>query len=1071
MKNPFQHDVVAGPSQYRPEWDVPELNAAATGKLLERLESLRSSPGSPRKIPLLLATPGYGKTHLFGRLAHRLGDEVLLIFVPQVEDPLRSLDHIRRATVESLFRSSDGEELSSLEMILARLCHESVLSYFDALPAGLQNEHRSLRERLESDWSEIPHLMRRVQPLWPFVRLADSIARRHPHLRYSVVKSLVLGWSPVNELARRWLRGEELSDEDQERLEIGRDSDPPTAGEVLRAVSALLPEGMPIVLCCDQLEAVLRVPNGMRNLANDLVGLLQDDDLSNLLIVISCLEDRWQEASTQGGTGGTHTMFYDRVEQITLETPDPHQIALLIRQRLKSWSGHRSDSAWPFDEESLHAWADQERPSPRGALKFCSQEFDRWLAEGQPEKPIILGDSVREPLEVHFRREWAQELKAIRQDDDRSYKHADQSRLNNALLATLELVRTRDAARGDGHGLTGITSDDVIRTTSKTSWYGHKVTTSEPDGAEACTVLMLTKAEKAQSFQSHLVALERALDKHDAHGVLIHPREKAPTGKTANTKARQTFDRLIEADRLTYFPLESHQDDYEQIECFWSLRSRAQSGDLLIDGRQIDVDQFDELVVQEVKYLDQLQLLELVSPSPNAAAVDVGADASVTTSEVESAETVVAPVGGEQERDDQRAAPVSIGDSGGTSTMTRRPVVAASGSATAEVSGTGTPPVPPRVVVSRSDESLPDGQAAAAREWAELRLHEVVSALRNFRLEVAPEDVQTGARFARLTVSMLGTTRVQRVYKCAEDLKARIKSIDHVPVIDTHGDGVSIDVQLPKEFRQIVTLGQLREYAPDNSGAAPVFPVGQDVAGRGYWADLSDANHAHYLVAGTTGSGKSEFLKSLMAGMAGLLGPDRLRFIPIDPKRVTFQLSGDSPYFGPPGTNTGIAHTAEEASPLLEWCGQETERRYQLLRDRGVSDLNQLDPHDPDTPPRVVVVCDEFPDLISDPELKEQLNRFLVKTATKARAAGIHLVLAAQRPDARVVTTQLRSNLPGRICLRVASTADSKIVLDRPDAADLLGHGDLLWRDGVDFRRLQGPLVSMEEFEDALRIG
>lgn len=235
------------------------------------------------------------------------------------------------------------------------------------------------------------------------------------------MRSLVLGWSPVRLQARRWLRGEELSDEDLERLEIARDSDPPTAGEVLRAVSALLPDEMPIVLCCDQLESVLRVPNGMRNLASDLVGLLQDDELSNLLIVISCLEDRWQEDSEQEGTGGTHTMFYDRVEPLQLHAPEPSQVVQLIRQRLQSWSNYRPDSTWPFDELSLHAWADQERPSPRGALKFCSQEFQRWLENGQPDEPIILGDSLREPLEVHFLREWEQELKAIRQDDDRSY--------------------------------------------------------------------------------------------------------------------------------------------------------------------------------------------------------------------------------------------------------------------------------------------------------------------------------------------------------------------------------------------------------------------------------------------------------------------------------------------------------------------------------------------------------------------------------------------------------------------------------------------------------------------------
>ncbi|MFG0332459.1 MAG: hypothetical protein ACF8TS_03765 [Maioricimonas sp. JB049] len=110
MTNPFLHDVVSGPSQYRPEWDVPDLNAAVTESLEQRLIQLRDNPEAARKIPVLLATPGFGKTHLFGRIAHRLADEVLMVFVPQVEDPARPLDHIRRATVESLFRTANGRE-------------------------------------------------------------------------------------------------------------------------------------------------------------------------------------------------------------------------------------------------------------------------------------------------------------------------------------------------------------------------------------------------------------------------------------------------------------------------------------------------------------------------------------------------------------------------------------------------------------------------------------------------------------------------------------------------------------------------------------------------------------------------------------------------------------------------------------------------------------------------------------------------------------------------------------------------------------------------------------------------
>ncbi len=116
------------------------------------------------------------------------------------------------------------------------------------------------------------------------------------------------------------------------------------------------------------------------------------------------------------------------------------------------------------------------------------------------------------------------------------------------------------------------------------------------------------------------------------------------------------------------------------------------------------------------------------------------------------------------------------------------------------------------------------------------------------------------------------------------------------------------------------------------------------------------------------------------------------------------------------------------------------------------------------------MVCDEFPDLVAEKDLKRELEIPLKRLSAKARAAGIHLVLAAQRPEARVVTTQLRSNLPGRICLQVASAADSKIVLDQPDASDLLGEGDLLWREKGRLLRLQSPLLKADELKRDLRI-
>ncbi|MFG0332460.1 MAG: hypothetical protein ACF8TS_03770, partial [Maioricimonas sp. JB049] len=391
----------------------------------------------------------------------------------------------------------------------------SVRTYFYTLPTTLRTEHRQLGERLESDWREVPRLMRTVKPLRPFLHLALWLANRYSGLRRSVVLALLLGWSPVMTLARRWLRGEELSDTDLARLEIVQDGTPPSASEVLRAVAALLPAGMPIVLCCDQLEAVLRVPDGLKTLANDLVGLLQDDELSNLLIVISCLEDRWREAESRGGTAGAHVMFYDRVETFILESPQPQQIVRLVQQRLQSWPAHRVGSTWPFDAASLKDWANRERPSPRGTLKVCAAEFERWIEEGQPDRLIRFGDGPVEAVEDHFRREWERELSEIRRDDNRSYIHADEARVNNALLATLELLQQRDARRQDGGGLTDI-ERGVVKTSSAVPCYGLAVTTWSADGATACTVLMLTRSVQTGKFTAHIEALERALDERVA---------------------------------------------------------------------------------------------------------------------------------------------------------------------------------------------------------------------------------------------------------------------------------------------------------------------------------------------------------------------------------------------------------------------------------------------------------------------------------------------------------------------------------------------------------------------------
>lgn len=238
------------------------------------------------------------------------------------------------------------------------------------------------------------------------------------------------------------------------------------------------------------------------------------------------------------------------------------------------------------------------------------------------------------------------------------------------------------------------------------------------------------------------------------------------------------------------------------------------------------------------------------------------------------------------------------------------------------------------------------------------------------------------------------------------------------------------------------------------------FVLGQEPSGKIVVGDFSDASTAHLLVAGQTGSGKSIFLQSLLASLVRYFGPESIRFHLVDPKRVTFT----SPTFrssiashleGP------LSFDAEETLPLISQLVELMEERYLMFAAEQVSDILEYNEARPTaTLERRVLVIDEFQDLLTDKNLAKDFCSGVARLGAKARAAGIHMVLATQRPSADTLPPIIKANLCGRVAFQVASATNSRIILDQKGAETLLGKGDLLANLGRGLVRAQAPLLS-----------
>jgi S-DNA-T family DNA segregation ATPase FtsK/SpoIIIE len=302
---------------------------------------------------------------------------------------------------------------------------------------------------------------------------------------------------------------------------------------------------------------------------------------------------------------------------------------------------------------------------------------------------------------------------------------------------------------------------------------------------------------------------------------------------------------------------------------------------------------------------------------------------------------------------------------------------------------------------------------------------------------------------------------VRQLDQLAEDVRHRLASRDGTEASYEHRNGRRLFV-VRRPVPQPVTLSPLlagdRAYLAEQPGR---FVLGQRPTGEVLHGDLADSGTPHLLVGGTTGSGKSVLLRAIVASLVHYHAPRDIRLVLVDPKRVTFHLpafhAAVAAHLDGP-----IGYEAEDAIAVIDRLIEIMEERYVLFANAQVGDLREYN----DTAPpgsrleRKVLVMDEFQDLTADKSTAKAFFEGVKRLGAKARAAGVHLVLATQRPDRDVVPPLLKTNLGGRVALRVASQTNSRIILDEGGAERLLGKGDLLANLGHGLVRAQAPLLS-----------
>ena len=330
--------------------------------------------------------------------------------------------------------------------------------------------------------------------------------------------------------------------------------------------------------------------------------------------------------------------------------------------------------------------------------------------------------------------------------------------------------------------------------------------------------------------------------------------------------------------------------------------------------------------------------------------------------------------------------------------------------------------------------------------------------LANFGINGQITEIKPGPVITLYEYRPEAGTKINKIASLSDDLAMALKATRIRIIAPIPGKDV-IGIEVPNDLREIVYLKELLSKDQFTKSPSPInLSLGKDISGIPLFTDLKTA--PHLMIAGTTGSGKSVFLHSIITSMLYKATPKQLRFIMIDPKMLELSGYEDIPHLLHP-----VVTNPKKASAALKWAVKEMETRYKLLSDIGVRDIDSYNKNidsETESLPFIVIIIDELADLmfVAPNEIKESITRL----SQMARAAGIHLIVASQRPSADVVAGLIKANFPARISFAVSSKVDSRIILDASGAEELLGKGDmLLLQPPNNLIRIQGSIISDKE--------